>query len=63
VVEVPEHGDAIMKTVIATDALIGPNRDLWDALGESDIKARSFTRRPVIDWFEEPAECALEEIA
>ncbi len=63
IVEVPEHGDAVMKTVIATDALIGPNRDLWDVLGESDIKARSFARRPVIDWFEEPAECALEEVA
>jgi hypothetical protein len=63
VVEVPESGDAIMKTVIAADALIGPNRDLWEALGKSEIRAQRFTRRPVIDWFEEPAERPLEEVA
>jgi len=63
VVEVPEIGDAIMKTVISTDALIGPNRDLWESLGNSEIRAQRFTRRPVSDWFEEPAEGVLEKVA
>ena len=63
IVEVPESGDAIMRTVVATDALIGPNRELWEALGKSEIRAQRFTRRPVIDWFEEPAERPLEEVA
>jgi len=61
VVEVPETGDAIMLTLIASGALIGPNRELWEYLGNSDFKARRFTRRPVSDWFEEPAEGLLEE--
>lgn len=63
VVEVPETDDAIMKTVIAADALIGPNRELWEALGKSEIKAQRFTRRPVTDWFEEPTQRPLEEVA
>lgn len=56
--EAQQHGRSV-----ATDALIGPNRDIKDALGESEIEARSFARRSVTDWFEEPAEYTLEEIA
>jgi len=60
---VPESGDAIMRTVVAPDALIGPNGELWEALGKSEIREQRFTRRPVIDWFEEPAQRPLEEVA
>lgn len=63
IVEVPESGDAVMKTVIATDALIGLNRTLWESLGESKIRAHQFTRRAVPDWFEDLAEYPLEEVA
>ena len=61
VVEVPEYGDAIMKTVIAADALIGPNRDLWETLGKSGIKAERFVRRQGPDWFELHAESPLAD--
>ena len=63
VVEVPESGDAVMRTVIATDSLIGPNRELWESLGQSSVKAKRFTRRSGTDWFEQPAECAAEVAA
>ena len=53
--------DAIMKTVIAADALIGPNRDLWETLGKSGIKAERFVRRQGPDWFELHAENPLED--
>jgi len=53
--------DAIMKTVIAADALIGPNRDLWETLGKSGIKAERFVRRQGPDWFELHAESPLAD--
>jgi hypothetical protein len=40
VLRVPEHGAAIMRTLIATDALIGPNRELWDELSRGEKKGR-----------------------
>ena len=61
VVEVPEYGDAIMKTVIAAFALIGPNRDLWETLGTSEIKAERFVRHQGPDWFELHAESPLAD--
>jgi hypothetical protein len=53
VVEVPASGQALMRTVIASEALIGPNRSLWEELGATDLGARRFVRRSAIDWFED----------
>lgn len=57
VVEVPETGVALMRTIIASAALIGPNRALWDDLGTAAVRARRFERRPVVDWFEQVDAC------
>lgn len=49
-VEVPERGNAILRTLVHAEALIGPNRLLWDTLVKSEQKVRfireSRTHRP-----------------
>lgn len=54
---VSQFGNTVTLLEIATDALIGPDREIWESLGGSEIKAQSFTRRHIADWFEQPGEC------
>lgn len=42
-VVVPEKGDAMVRTVVAASALIGPNRTLWETLDRSENRV-SFKR-------------------
>jgi hypothetical protein len=47
IVVVPERGEAVIRTVIAADGLIGKNRQLWEAMGKSGSKV-SFQRAAVM---------------
>ena len=39
-VSVPDRGDAVIRTVVAADGLIGRNRLIWEELGASKEKVR-----------------------
>jgi hypothetical protein len=49
-VEVPDRGNAVLRTLVHAEALIGPNRLLWETLMKCDLKVRfireSGTQRP-----------------
>ena len=47
IVVVPERGEAVIRTVIAADGLIGKNRQLWETMGKSESKV-SFQRVAMI---------------
>lgn len=45
-VDVPEVGPVVMRTLVNADALIGPNRLLWEELAKDKTKAR-LCERPI----------------
>jgi hypothetical protein len=65
-VEIPERGAAVLRTLVDADALIGPNRVLWEALGKSEDKLQ-FVDREAFEyrdpftaqsWLEPPGDSA-----
>lgn len=48
-VEIPECGAAVLRTLVDADALIGPNRSLWEMLGTSEQKMR-FVEREAFEY-------------
>jgi len=43
-VEIPERGAAVLRTLVDADALIGPNRILWEILSRSENKLQFVDR-------------------